>query len=556
MVLAVLLFWSAWQDPANRLIGGQGDTSYMTWFIRWYPFAITHGHNPFLSTWLGYPDGINVLWSTGVPLVGWVLTPVTTLLSPIVSYNVMLTAGVALTAWCGYLAFRRWVRHDLAAAAGGLLLGFSPYMVIQSAGHPSLIVAFSVPLFLLLLDEILVRQRWTVQRGGILLGLLGAAQLLIGEEVLSTEVLTIGVGIALLCVLHRSEIRPRLPYVARTFAIAGSLALVISAVPLYFQFFGPHYIRGVIQPRNVYVSDLYNFVLPTGLQYFTPSWVGPIISRFTGNGSEWNAYLGLPLIVLCVFTAVRHRNNPTVAFVALLGLAMAVLSLGPSLHVDGTITKIHLPYLVVDRLPLFGNIIPSRLTLYVFLAAGLLLAVFIDDVVSNPRLVPVLVSVALVGLVGASLFPRLPYLSYQTDTPAFFRGADVNRFQLGEVVLVAPFAQYPEADAAQRWQAEAGMRYRMPEGYFFTADDQHRPQLGGRPYALATKLLSIELPQAIPNGVPATSSEYLADIRNHDIGAVVVGPSPHSSEAVAFLTQLLGRPPEHLDGVDVWWSVR
>jgi hypothetical protein len=554
--LALLLFSSAWRDPANRLIGGQRDTSYMTWFIRWYPFAVTHGRNPFLSTYLNYPDGINVLWSTGVPLVAWVLTPVTMLLSPIVAYNVMVTAGLGLTAWCGYLACRRWVRHELAAGAGGLLLGFSPYMVIQAAGHPSLIVAFSVPLLLILLDEIVVRQTWSVRRAGVLLGLLGAAQLMIGEEVLSTEVLTAAVGILILSALHRKEIRRRLPYVGRTFGLAGAIALVISAIPLYIQFFGPYYIRGVIQPRNVYVSDLYNFVLPTGLQYFTPDWVGPIIGKFTGNGSEWNAYLGLPLIALCVFTAIRHRRNAKVAFMALLGLAMAILSLGPSLHIDGTITKIHLPYLLVDRTPLFGNIIPSRLALYVFLAASVLLAVFVDEVLTKPRPFAVIGSVALTALIGASLFPRLPYLSYDTATPAFFRGSDVDRFQPGEVVLVAPYAMYPEADEAQRWQAEAGMRYRMPEGYFFTGDENHRPRLGGRPYPLATKLLSIELPQAIPNGGSSSSADYLTDIQNHDIGAIVVGPSPHSAEAIKFFTDLLGRPPEHLDGVDVWWSVK
>jgi hypothetical protein len=556
IVLALLLFSSAWRDPANRLIGGQGDTSYMTWFVRWYPFALTHARNPFLSTYLNYPDGINVLWSTGLPLVMWLLTPLTIFAGPIVSYNVLVTGGVALTAWCGYLTFRRWVRHDLAAAAGGLLLGFSPYMIIQAAGHPSLIVAFSVPLFLLLFDEILVRQSWSIRRTGVLLGLLGAAQLLIGEEVLSTEVLTIAVGVGILCVLHPSQIRPRLPYVARTCVLAGVVALVISAIPLYIQFFGPYYIRGVIQPRNVYVSDLYNFILPTGLQYFTPDWVGPIITKFTGNGSEWNAYLGVPLIALCLFTAIRHRRNTTVTFMALLGLAMAILSLGPSLHVDGTITKIHLPYLLVDRTPLFGNIIPSRLALYVFLAASVLLAVFVDDVLTNPAPLAVIGSAALVALVGASLFPRLPYLSYATATPAFFRGSDVNRLQPGEVVLVAPFAMYPEAAQAQRWQAEAGMRYRMPEGYFFNGDENHRPRLGGRPYALATKLLSIELPQAIPNGGGGTSVDYLADIRNHDIGAIVVGPSPHADEAVRLFTDLLGRPPQHLDGVDVWWSTK
>jgi len=50
---------------------------------------------------------------------------------------------------------------------------------------------------LLVFDEIVVRQRRSARRMGVLLGLLATCQLLLAEELLATEALTAIVGIAL-----------------------------------------------------------------------------------------------------------------------------------------------------------------------------------------------------------------------------------------------------------------------------------------------------------------------------------------------------------------------
>jgi len=189
-----------------------------------------------------------------------------------------------------------------------------------------------------------------------------------------------------------------------------------------YQFLGSNHLVGVIQPRNFYVTDLLNVVVPTELQIVAPDAAVAITRRFTGNGSEWNGYLGLPLA-------------------------------------------------------LFGNLLPNRLALYVELCAAVLTAVFVDRVVMEGGRKGRGVAAVALALVVVTLLPRLPYQTSPATTPVFFESTAAQRFRQGEVVLVAPFSSTPAATEPLLWQAQSGMRFKVPEGYFFTAGEGSHPRL-------------------------------------------------------------------------------
>ena len=46
------------------------------------------------------------------------------------------------------------------------------------------------------------------------------------------------------------------------------------------------------------MTDLLNLVVPTDVQQLAPAAALGISSRFTGNGSEQDGYLGIPLILV------------------------------------------------------------------------------------------------------------------------------------------------------------------------------------------------------------------------------------------------------------------
>jgi hypothetical protein len=155
-------------------------------------------------------------------------------------------------------------------------------------------------------------------------------------------------------------------------------------------------------------------------------------------------------------------------------------------------------------------------------------------------------------LVVVTLVPHLPFQASPAVPPPFFTAAAQQRFHQGEVVLVAPFSATPAATDPLLWQAASDMRFKLPEGYLFTAGPGNHPRLGPAPFALSDRL------QAIFNGAAGgdvTADEvvtFRADLVGHGVEAVVVGPMPHQGRAVALFTAVLGRPPEVMGGVLLW----
>lgn len=91
LALAVAWWHLAWQYPRGNQIGGAGDADEYSWFFSWVPFAIGHGLNPLVSTYVNFPSGINLMWNTSVLLPSFVMAPVTVLFGPAFSYNVVLS---------------------------------------------------------------------------------------------------------------------------------------------------------------------------------------------------------------------------------------------------------------------------------------------------------------------------------------------------------------------------------------------------------------------------------------------------------------------------------
>lgn len=77
LVIAIVYFRAAWQDPTGRLIGGGNDPMQTMWTVAWSLHALAMGRNPWITDYLAYPDGVNLMW-TPTPLApGLLLSPIT-----------------------------------------------------------------------------------------------------------------------------------------------------------------------------------------------------------------------------------------------------------------------------------------------------------------------------------------------------------------------------------------------------------------------------------------------------------------------------------------------
>src|ERR1700704_3524566 len=269
VLLAVALFSSTWVDPAGSWIGSPKDPRLFIWYLGWIPHELGEGSNPLFTDYLSYPPGVNLLWNTSMIFPALVLWPVNSLFGPVVAYNVPTTAGIALSAWFGFLAARRFIDRPSMCVLAGLVYGFSPALIAQAMGHPHVMVSLFPPIALILGDEILVRRRMNPALAGALAGVAAALPLLTGEELLAGTLVIAVVGVALLAVLHRDQVSASAPYVAKATAAAVIAFAVLAAYPLGFQFFGPQKVSGSVQQPDVYVSDLLAFFVPSRFIQFT-----------------------------------------------------------------------------------------------------------------------------------------------------------------------------------------------------------------------------------------------------------------------------------------------
>jgi hypothetical protein len=574
LALATLLFLGAWLDPFGRVIGDGADSINFAWFLGWGHFSVSHHLNPLLSSYIDLPGGANLTWSTNIPLPSILLAPLTGWLGPIFSYNLLVTLGLGTSAWTGFLAIRRYASHTTSALAGGLLYGFSATMLAHALDHPHVVVAPIPPLILLVLDDLIIRRRHPRWLMSAALGVLCAAQLAIGEEVLASSALLGAIGVGLLIAMHRRG-WPRVTAAARFAAppimAAAGLCLLLGALLLWTQFFGPQRPERVLEPRNEYVSDVFSFVAPTAIQLLAPSPIADWTQGFHGNATEWGSYLGLPLIALLGWAAIRRWQSRQVRVITCLLLITALLSLGFTLHIGGKTTLVPaailallliplrrtvpasfllataaLGSLALILMPVVDNILPARLMLQGFLFAGILLAVFVDTlIIDRSRR---LTGLALLALSFVVLLPVIPYPSSKPAVPAYFT-AGVRRLPEGSVALVAPYARASRGEA-MLWQSVARMWFRMPEGYMFVP---HPAVNSADPPASATQttLVALEKGNAVSLDDPLRRA-LTADLDRWAVQAVIVGPMPNRDAVVALYTDLLGAPPEWTQGVALW----
>ena len=554
--LAVLVSNDAWTSPATRWIGGCCDPEQTIWFLRWIPYAIQHTTDPFITHQLNAPIGANLMWNTAVPFIALVMTPVTLVFGPIVAYNVAMVGAITLSAWCGYLALSRYTRGLAAPLVGGAVYGFSPYLISHAQLHLNLASVWAPPLFLLLLDEILLRRRRSPRLLGVAVGVLAVAQLLTSEEVLATSVLAGGILTLLLLVSLRQD-RDRLAARARrlgeALVTAAITFLAFAGWPLAVQFFGPQRILVRVGDFTTFSTDLLNLVLPTKFQLFSPEAATQIADHFSGLFHEADAYVGLPLLLLLTWIVARRWRDLRIRVAGVFAATMFVLSLGPVLHIGAASTGVPLPWRPISQLPLLENILPARLTVFMWLAIAAIVAVQVDRIRrltigrGAPRLVALGIALALVA--------PAPLGSSGPEIPPFFHRWPQQGIASDEIVLFAPFFRNGAGADPMIWAAATGDEVRMAEAYAKIALPDGSVSIG----PASTKLTDImERIQDQGDAFVARASdrdEVARNLKAGSIAHIIVGPMRHRELMVAFFTDLFGRPPLEVDGVELWRDV-
>ena len=363
--VAVVSLWPALRSPRSRVIGSPGDMNIFSWGLQYAAYWPTHGCHPlFTRLFFPYSGGSNLAANTFVPLIGIVFAPVTLIFGVQVAYNAAMFASVAVLGSMVLVAVRRV--YGVPPILGLVLACSAMFGSAQLAGLLGhLHLAFLPVVFGLLLLGWKVALAPGGPRQLVLLAWLCLAQALISSEML----LIVAVTVLLSWPLADGErFRQHVGAVVdrvRKLSAFGVLALVTPVAAIfYFLLFatqGPEAFAGAHQPPGVFVTDLASLVIPTslsGLRSFRDAAL-----PFTGNGSEWYAFLGLP-VAGALFLGRRVLLSSPRSRAALTTVVVSTtLSFGPSLHIWGKDTHIPMPWAFVQSLPVFSSVVPARFSI-------------------------------------------------------------------------------------------------------------------------------------------------------------------------------------------------
>lgn len=501
---------------------GADPTSYM-WFLAWWPHALLHGINPFVTNTLFAPGKTNLGAVDVVPGAAILASPITLLFGPLVSYNVLALAAPVLAAFFAFLLCRYVSKSTVGGLVGGYIYGFSPYMLGHMQGHLDLVMIFPIPAAVLLTLKLIdgrISRRAFVPLMALALGFLLLSQ----PELTLTFVLLGACAFAVALILVPSE-RERISAAIVAVLAAGVLAAAVTSIFIYYALTGPVSNGFFLGYSNTYVADGLGFLVPTPVVRLGRAWFSVVSASFSGGLPENGVYIGAVLaLVLARHVITRWGRAATRILVVMLALVV-VLMLGPHMHLAGQPT-VPLPWGGLDHLPLLGRVAPVRMAIYMFLIVGIIVALWLGQTRTG-RL-----GAAKWLVAGAALVTLVPNLgsglwSARFDNPSLFTTAAYRSvIRPGSIVLPLPFAMW---GASMLWQAETGFSFRMADGYVGAL----------LPSGYARDLGVLSSPQVQPQ--PAAFAAFLA--KRH-VSTVLVdahdpGPWPQVLSALGLHPRLL-----------------
>jgi hypothetical protein len=577
--LGVVANLPSWTGGVSHTMqcGGCGDSGQEVWFLAWGAHALTHLTDPIRSNFINYPWGVDLADNTSMPLAGAIATPITLIFGPIVTFNVVFSLAFAGSATTMFFVLRRYTRWIPAAFVGGLLYGFSPYMVGQGEGHIFLILALVPPVMFLLLDEIIVRQsaRWWLM--GVLLGLAMIVQLGWSAEVLACVLLIAAIGVIVIAIARPRLVRSHLAYATKAIALGGVILAPVAAWFAITARTGSEHLMGAVHSVSALAglsSDLAGLVVPTVNQHFSfgLAHIGTGFVTLTSpagavqvDAAENGTYVGIAILLLLILGAVRFRREGLVRFSILMAALSLIMSMGARLHVWGHKTIIRLPFVVLTHLPFLQSEVASRYCLFMWLFIALAVAVILDrahEATASVRSahgrasllsryayspLPLFSLLAVLGLF--SLVPGWPYNIGKVVTPPALEPPTVVANLHGGTLLTYPLARNIH-NLPMVWQSIDGFAYRIPAGEASVENDH----AGATEAAFATCWqLPVKDVVAPAKFIPGARKDFAV----WKVRAVVIPltDSIDPSCAASFVTEVLGRQPSLEDGSDVWTNV-
>ena len=402
------------------------DPLQFIWFLNWWPFALLHGINPFVTYYVWHPTGFNLTWATSVPSLALLAAPVTLYAGATATFNILALLSPPLSAFTAYILVRYLTDNFPASLMAGYIFGFSSYVLGQMPSHLQCNFVCLIPLAVFIA---LKRYQGDFRRSLFIayLTLLIVLQCGISLEILASTTF-FGSAAIIFCYFTHNANRTSLIALTKDMILSYIAAAIILTPFLYYIVVGYKSIPIFFHDVGELSADLLNFIIPTSLTGLGGSLFQNISFRFTSNAAEEGAYLGVILVLITTFSIfenMKERWGKPLLFVTVF---VFVSSLGPYLHINGVTTRIPLIWKLFTHVPVLKHALPIRFTMFVAFTASIWIAYWLSNnrITRNYKLIRYALVIA--GIVFIA--PNMKAYSWdKVDTPPFLKTDD---FQISE----------------------------------------------------------------------------------------------------------------------------
>lgn len=447
--------WPVLRDFADLRLSNPGDSESFAFYLSWNVHMLTRGVDPFFAPNLYAPDGLDLGNAISVPAVSILAAPITAAFGGTAGYTAAFLLAIFFAGAAVYLLARELFGTAAGATAAGALVVMSPYFTGHAMGHLNLMWVFGVPFLAFLVVRHVrgrLRRRWLV----LLVALTVAFTLGASTELFLTQSLFAVVALAVALVSAATAVRARLVASVPWLALGGLIGVVLGS-PVILAGLRSGIPEAIANPAEFYPSDLTNVVAPGRTIWIGDGIFQPLRALWRGNDAENTAYLPVTLLLLVAAVVLVRRTRTTAGLTVFAGIAF-LFSLGPFLTIAGVPT-VPLPWSLADAVPGLDHALPSRFSVFVFMALAVLVA--------QAWAAPALRRWFSAGAVAASLVLLLPNLAtvgvpVDASIAGFVTSGRLEEvIDDGENVLVLPAGQW---GPGMRWMDELDFAFTMPMG--------------------------------------------------------------------------------------------
>jgi hypothetical protein len=423
LLLAIVHTWPLASNPAHLSRNDNADALLNEWAIAWVAHQLPRDPRHLFDANIFYPERLTLGYSEAMIVQGVMAMPILSAGgSPVLAYNLVLIAGMALTGWAYFLLVHHWTGHTAAGYVAGSLAAFNSFVLIRLAHVQTQHVEFTA-LTLFALDRLIADRR---VRDSLLLGAGFALQGLTSVYLLvfSTWMLVFAVLARAYEWLRRDPLRT-----IGLLSVAGVVA-VVALAPYLAAYYQVHRVTGfsrTVDDARLFAGSWSNY-LATGSRLHFALWA----ERFYLTSPNTATFPGIVAILLAGAALVwpETRRDARVRMCLITALGCAAVSMLPH-------TPIY-PWLH-RAVPIFSAVrVPAHIGQIVLLMIAVLAgfgAAGLGRRWRQPRTWPV-VAVALVALVNLeALRAPLAYAAFEEIPPVY----DVLAGQPGAVVVELPF---------------------------------------------------------------------------------------------------------------------